>query len=364
MKVKRIFWILILLTIIIILKYYFSEYQITYKINNYKITEKYINKKLIFEINGDNYFVIDLYKSRHFKKKLITKINKYEKEDYVCYKVLIKNNEEKLNCFKNNESISSYLIDNNELLNMLGINKFEFNTENENFKFYESLDKDTYIALWNYKGFYIMNNNEMTEFNLFKNTRYDNSLAFQFKENLILPNYDREHEFNEFKKINLKTSKIESIKSEYTFDYDSYISGTNNKSIFMFDNKYFKLYEINIKKNKITEVGNQIDGYIKIENNKKVKATKKEYKNKITYFKKEKSNYLLDDALYKIYDKKYKEKIFDSNEIKILKEYKNNLYFLHKEDLYLYDGSKIIKILHYFEFNFNSNDMIYIFINN
>lgn len=362
MKKKLLVIILLILYILILLKYNISSYEINYKIGKYNITEKYVNKKYIYEINKEHHFVIDFYEDRKLSKKLITDIKEYKKQDYICYKVIYKNMEDSLTCFEGEESISPYLIKSQELLNELGINELELKSESNDFKFYNNLDKNTFIALWNYKGYYIMNGEDILSIDIFKNTKYDNSLSVLIDENIILPDYDKEHEFKNFKKMNLKTGNIETIESKYTIDYDSYVSGINKKMGYIFDNKYSKLYEINTRKNNVTEIGNEKKGFIKIENNKKVNATKKEYAEKITYFEKYESNYIISDNLYRVYNKNYKVKIFDSNEVTLIKEFEDKLYFLYKDDLYLYNNGNIEKILHYFELNFNSKNMIFIYM--
>ena len=74
--------------------------------------------------------------------------------------------------------------------------------------------------------------------------------------------------------------------------------------------------------------------------------------------------YLFDDGTYKKYkdNTNIKTKIFNSK-MNILKEYKDELYYLEKDTLYKYtpySGSK--KVFYNYELEFNSNNTIFIYI--
>ena len=73
---------------------------------------------------------------------------------------------------------------------------------------------------------------------------------------------------------------------------------------------------------------------------------------------------VLEDGTYKEYkdNLKIKTKIFE-NEINILKQYKNELYYLEKDTLFIYKpetGSK--KVFYNYELEFNSNNSTFIYI--
>lgn len=364
MKLKYAFYLIIILLIIVVIKYFTSDYKIEYKINDYNIKETYKDNKYIFELNEEKYFVISFTDKKVISKKLIKKIDKKESNEYTCYNVIFKNDKNYLTCFKDKESINYYLIEDEEMkeyIDILNLKIYKEEIESSDFKFYSNLSSDEYIALWNYKGFYIMNGEEISEIELFKTTKYDNSLCYQMKNYLILPNYDASHEFKDFKLLNLTNEKVKTINTKYTIDFDSYIPGYYKNKIYLFDNKYSNLYEINYKKENVELVGSKELGYFKYENNKKKESSEKEYKNKNLYQKNEKQSYEVSDALYKIYNKNYKVKIFNSNEIKIIKEYKDILYFVYKDNLYKYNNNEIIKIFHNFEMNFNSKNIIFIY---
>lgn len=366
MKLKYSCYLIILFSIMILLKYFISDYQIKYKIDSYNVIETYENNKYTFELKEENYFIISFIENKTLSKKLIKKIDKKESNEYICYNVVFINDKNYLTCFKEKESISYYLIEDEEIknyINKLDLEIYKEEIENSDFKFYNNLDKEEYIALWNYKGFYIMNGEEISEVELFNTTKYDNSLCYQMNHYLILPNYDKIHEFKEFKILNLMNEDIKTIKTKYTIDFDSYIVGTYKNKVYLYDNKYSNLYEINYKKENIELVGSEKLGYFKYENNKKKNSSVKEYKNKVKYQSEEKYSYEISDALYKVYNKNYKVKIFNSNELKIIKEFKNTLYFIYQDNLYKYSDNKIVKIFHNFEMNFNSENIIFIYNN-
>lgn len=366
---KNILFIIVFLFILVLIKYYCSPYEITYKLNKINIIEKYENKKktLIIEDNELSY-VIELYNTNSISKKIIKDIEIIKEDEYICYKTTIKGDKENLNCFKNGNSISYSIIENEEIKKIaqsMNLKIFEEIEEKENFKFYSNLNDNIHLAIWNYNGFYLINDNEITENKMFQSAKYDNSLCYSFDNYLLIPNYDEEYEFTTFNKLNILNGDVKKIQSKSPIDYDMYISNKHKNNLYLFDKKYSKLYEINMKKDKIEEIGNKNKGYIKLENGKKIKASINDYNNGKKLDNEKITKYEISDALYRVYDNEHKTKIFNSTEVQLVKEYNNDLYFIYKDNLYIYnDMNGIEKILHYFELNFNFKNMIYIYIGN
>lgn len=363
--VKKVFYIILTLVFITILKYFISDYTIKYKIDSFNIEEIYNNGKFTINIKEDNLFQIVLYQKRGIQKKLINKIEEIKSDNVICYNVII-NKENNVSCFQEKEPIAFYLIEDENIksqLQNLDLNFYYEQNEPADFKFYNNLEDNVFVALWNYKGFYIMNGENITNLDLLQKERYDNSLCILKDEYLIFPNYDKNHEFEKLYKVNLKSEDVSNIETP-KIDYDYYWSGEFKNNLYLYDEKYSLLYEINVKKEKANLIGSENKGYIKIKNNKKVTALKKEYENKITYFEKNISNYEVSDAVYKVYNDDFKVKIFNTADIKIIKEYKDSLYFLYKDNLYSYNSKGIKKILHFFELNFNKENMLYVYIDN
>ncbi len=369
---KKIIYILIFIVLLVVInKYCTSSYEIKYEVNNFSVRTTFKNDRFYFEIKGKKVFNLDIYEERRFEKKLIKSISVFEADDYYCIYPNIKNINTYPLCYKGEENIDYHFIEDEDFQNFYKIqiseNKINYEEEN-NFKFYNNLDKKTFIALWKYNGFYLMNDGEVDKITLFKRDQYDNTLYAFINNYLLIPNYNQEHIFNEFILFNLKNGDTETIKSKFDIDYDSYVAGAFKNNVYIFDNKNLNLYEVNTKKRKINLIGNEEQGYVKLEKDKFVESTKNEYKkDKITYFNEEGSNYkyyIEKDHLYKKLkeNKEIKTLIFKGNNIKILSEFKNKLYFISEETLYEYNPLEGVKaIFYYFELNFNVDNLIFIY---
>ena len=358
---KRLVIIFSILTLLVVIKYFTSEYKITYSLDNHKIITTYKDKR--YYISIDDKYNFDIYKKRGISKLKIKNIKVIESDNLECLYPEIKNVNTNPLCYYNNEYIDYNLINDEVLNEYKNIQEFE---SNGNFYFNNNLTKKEYIYLWNYKGFYRMNRDKLETLDLFKEGKYDNSLMYKVDNKILFPNYNQEYEFNKFYVINMLNNKMNTIESKYDISYNSYIVGNIDKKVYLFDIKESCLYEIDIKRLTIRLVGSEKLGYFKYEHDKKVSVSVTEYKNKnIVYKEKNDSNYkyeIIDNKLYKSYmEKELKLKIFEGNNIRIVGEYKDNLYFISEDKFYKYSPKELVKVFNYFELNFNENDVIYIY---
>ena len=363
---KALIGFIFLITILIFIKFWYSKYTINYEINNYKILTKYENKRFYYEIKKDNLiYNFDYYDSRTISKTKISEIKEIKGEKFNCIYPVIKNIETYPLCYENGKYTDFNLIE-SELLDIYKEIQKESENKDKDFIYFNTLNENQYVALWNYNGYIIMNNNNYEIIDIFEKEKYDNTLAYIINDNIYMANYDQEHEFNTLIKLNLLTKKKEKIQLNYNIDFDSYFVGNIKDKLYLFDNKYAVLYEIDTKKNEVKVIGNNEKGYIKYDGEKFVNCSKSEYKvNKITYnTNKSLYEYTLNEGLYKSIkeNKKTNLKINDNN-IDIIKEYKNQLYFMDKDNFYIYTPNKGNKKIFYnFELEFNDKNTIFVYI--
>ncbi|MBQ4262942.1 MAG: hypothetical protein IJB83_01700 [Bacilli bacterium] len=364
MKKTLIIFILISITAII-LKYCLSNYEINYKVAGYNIKTTYKNQRYYFELSGKYTYNFDIYKNRTIKKPIIKQIKTINGNDFECIYPVINDLETYPLCTLEGEITDYHLID-DEQLNYYKKESIIIDKTNSTFDYYNNLDQNTYIALWNYKGYIIMNGKDYTNIELFEKDKYDNTLSHQIENKIYMPNYNQEHEYNELIELDIKAQTKNIIKLEYEIDYDSYIVGNIKNKLYIFDNKYDVLYEIDIKKQKTIIKSNNEKGYTKYSDGEFVPCSKIEYKiNKIKYEKTKDSHYKYEtkEGLYKTINenKNIKTKI-SNDEVLIQNEYQNELYYINNNYLYRYTplkGSE--KILFFFELNFNKDKTIYIY---
>lgn len=352
--------------IIILIKYGFSNYNISYKVKSYEVVELYKNKRFYFEISNNNkVYNFDMYSKRKFTKTRISKIIEINDDSFNCIYPVIKGLNTYPLCYVGNEYTDFNLI-NSDKLDKYKTKKKTSDKTDKDFDFYNNLNSNEYVALWTYKGYTIMNSKTYKNIDLFKNDRYDNSLAYLIDNNIYMANYDQKYEYNELIGFNIINGDKKVYKLGYDIDYDSYIVGHIKNSIYIFDSKHSVLYDFNIKKEKTTIIGNNEIGYVKYENGKFVSCSKSEYKvDKIKYNNTSSLyNYTVNGGLYKNYvsNDKVLQKI-NKNNVTIIKEYKNSLYYIFEDDFYKYNPSSgEDKIFYNYELTFNSNNTIFIYI--
>ena len=363
---KRTLLCLILVCIIIILvKFRFSNYTIEYKVDGYNIKTVYKNARFYYEINKDDkIFNFDIYNKRKMKYTKITSIKELIENDIYCIYPTIKDTKTYPLCYVDKEYTDYHLID-SELLNEYKEEKIDVEKPNKDFVYYNNLNKDEYIALWNYKGYIVMNKESYQNKIMFDKDKYDNSLSILIDDTIYMANNDEEHEYSKLVTLNLKTLDSKTLDLGYTLDFDSYIVGNVKNYIYIFDNKYSILYEINIKNGKTNIKANNETGFVRYENGKFVNCSKNEYKiNKIKYNSiKSHYDYRMDKVTYKtINENKFIRQVINKDEIKIFKQRENDIYYLYKDSFYKYNplnGEE--KIFYNYELSFNSDNTIFVY---
>lgn len=351
-----------LFSIVILSKYFLSNYDLEYKVNNHNVKTLYKEGRIYFEI--DSKYNFDVYMNRKLGKTVIDKIIDINGDDFKCIYPTVKDVLTYPLCNKDDINIDYHLID-SELLNQYKKEIINIEKPDNKFYYYNNLDNNTYIAVWNYKGFIVMNGNSYKNIEIFKSDRYDNSLSY-IKDNIIyMPDYDMEHEYNRLITLDITNNKRNVIDLEYTIDYDSYVVGTIKNNLYIFDNKHSVLYEINLKNKKTIIKSNNEIGYVKYLNDEFVSCSKSEYKvDKITFdTKKSLYKYSFDNGLYKtMNNNKNIKTIISNDDVSIIKEYNNRIYYVLDDYLYEYEpynGSN--KIMYFFELNFNKDNTIFIY---
>lgn len=365
MRKRLILFIIICITLIIV-KFRFANYNIEYKLNNYTIKTVYKNNRFYYEIiSKDNKkFNFDMYSKRGFKYTKIDKIIEITDENLYCIYPVIKDIETYPLCYQEEEFIDYNLID-SPLLETYKKTIVDIDKSEKDFVFYNNLGSNEYIALWNYKGYIVMNNKSYQVKDLFSKDKYDNTLAYLLGDTIYMSNNDEEHEFTSLISLNLTTLSTHKIALNHSLDFDSYIVGNIKKNLYIFDNKYSILYEVNTKNGKVNIIGNNEKGFVKYKDGEFVTCSKSEYKVDKIKYNSEKSNYnyIVDKGVYKIINnnKNIKQKI-SNDELNIIDEKNNILYYLNKDVFYKYDPSHgYDKVFYNYELSFNSNNTIFVY---
>lgn len=342
------------------------SYSVEYNIDDYGISENYdrTEKLFYYEITYNNIDYNFIYNSKYIKeRKLIKNINKYEKDDYTCLLIESDYINSKPLCSNKEEIIDYHLVPEEikENFNDYHESSIEEETTYENYKIY---NKDNRVLIWSYKGFNYINKDNIEFIKLFDKDIYDIPHATKINNYLVIPNYEQEYNFNEVYIIDLDTIEVDKWKLDYDISYDSYILGTNDKSIFIIDNKTKREYELvpHKKKMRIVATSNK-QGVVYNNGNLEKISMKKLISSNYTFTIKNNYKYTIkDNTLYLSYlDKDIKTKISNQKISSIILIEEDTVYYLVNNTLYKYNieyGET--KLINYSEWEYNNKNLIFI----
>lgn len=360
-KLKKSWYILFIILIItfIYLKYKSYNYKINYVVDKYKIIEEYNKTNEYYNFYIKNNKIIYPYKIK----------NKYVKKREIIEKINIYTNDNNENCIlPESKYISFYPLCYNDKevitynLSNIEIKNFKYQKITKNNIVHDKLNinylNDTKFLLYNYKGFYYLNNDSIKEIKLFNKDIYSLNLIYQLNEYLIIPDYNQNYFFNKMYILNINTGKVDEIKIDYDISFDSIFLGDYKNNVYLLDRKEQLEYKIKLKKKKIIK-----SDFVILKNNKLINATYQDIINNNLKFDNTKSE------TYKIINNKIFQ-IINNNRIlisnkdvsKIIKEDNDTVYYLSKEDLYMYNNIYgEVLIINNFEWNFNTTNMIFLY---
>ena len=366
-KKKRIFKLFLSVVLIIFLCLLLDQrsYTIKYKVNNVQVIETYDK--------SENLYYIDLnYKNKNYqyvvknyaKRKIVKNFDYYRSDNTQCLALdLVDNTKTDAFCYKDKELISINLAA-DDIKEHYHINEKEKDSANktfENINIY-STDNRTYL-FYNYDNFLLINGNERVVIDNDMDNLYTLKLASKVKNYVIFADLTNEYYFKRFYIINLKNKKISKWDLDVQISSDSYILGTNNDSIFLFDRKENKEYEFVPEYKKLRIVSKKDKA--KVYNNgklesisiNKLKNSKYQFSHINVY------NYqVIENNLYMRFLKsKYNIRISDKKDVKIVDVLGKDVYYLSEDNLYKFDGQKEILMFSNFEWNFNTTNMIFIY---
>ena len=344
--IKIIFIIVIVFITMSVFKLFKNEHKVTYKIDNYSIKEHFYKKNNHYydiTINDkNNTYIYTLNKNLGKKKKIIKDIKTYKSKNLVCivpiYKKDITNN---IYCSLNKKQVSaSYLqsisnLDFNKIVKKAKKYKLNLVKNNDNKTVYKQLEvykknitDDHIYFIWNYKGIYIVSNNEIKYKKIVNHDLYDNVMDCVVDDYYVIFDNSSVNGIENVYYYDINKDKVNRFKLKTKLTKNTYINGVIDNLIYVTDRKQKKEYTINIKNKSIVEVDNDQTNYIVYDNGTKKELTKSDYFMQDKFF----NNNLISDS-----------KVTSSKELK--KEY-NYYYFIEENRVYkALDTNKKDKIL-------------------
>ena len=358
--------IIILITAIVaFLLFQKKDYTITYTVNDYEITESYHkeNNYYSFIIKKDQTELFALVNNQHFSsKRNIDKITEYQTETETCMKVSSNKVRIEPLCMKNDAQISYYLVS-DEMKEKLEVTSESeedtLKTTYNNINVYHYKNHNYYI--WNYQGFYHINENTTEDIQLFDKDIYNPTLITQVNDILVIPDYNADYYFDKIILLDMNTGHITTWSLDTSIYFDSSILGVYQDELYIID-KHEKIeWKLNIEKQNQERIGTEQKGGRIYEYGWTNVTMNRLLYQENTFKGTTILEYIIEeDGLYASYDN-HQIKIRESAPSKILSYTNDTVYYLVNDNVYSYnkeEGEKLL--LNYFEWNFNSENVIFI----
>ncbi len=362
--VSLIVIILILFIIFIIFYNAPKNYEIKYKIDDFTIIETYNKEQKYYNFNIENKnYKFNFIKEIKYspKRKLITNLKITKEDKYFCILPIIEKENIYPLCYDDKKLVSFSLIDNEKIQKLYPTNNEETLKKYKDLNIYNF---DQTFIIWTYKGFEIINKDEQKYLPIFDQDVYNINLATIVNDYLIMPNYEEKYKFDTMYVINLKNGKKDTWKLDNEINFDSYILGSKDKSVYLFDRKEKIEYELVPHKKKMRKVTKNSIGKIfdlKWQEISTTKLATKDYQ--FNFFLKYEYKYENNKIYFKNVDNNnYTEATKKLDSAKFIYQKNDTLYYLVKDILYSFSPYTGVKrLMQYFEWNFNNNNMIFIY---
>ena len=343
----------------------------------------------------DDYYTMAVEKDFSKQDRVITDIKYYKKNNLKCIFPIYKRDYTfDASCILDEEQVSpSYLIQSeNEDFSYIvqkfakdGYNEmyYEINKhpeKEENLSlYYDYIPKDFTFAIWNYKGIYILKNDEFEEKIFLNDDHYENNLSTVVGKYYVTVNTDNEGKqltYNQLIIYNLQDGGKTLV--DVTLSQNSYFNGSYENELYITDLDAKKQYVLDPRKKELVEVSSEKE----IVNNKLKKAGKNfynslkvdtgRYENKMitslyktTDIQKSDDDFYFktsDGKLYRVIQKDYEHPVLlcQFEDIKEWSAHDHGVSFIVDDTLYFYSdfyGLKPIMINP--EFKYNSKNIVH-----
>ena len=360
----RLYLIIIILLFLILFLFVPKNYTKKYTRDNYQIVESYNKKtkRYSLSISLDDKVYEYNFDSSYKGKKLIKSIETLSNDNASCIINHMKNNNTSILCIEDNKNIDYRLVTSLDLSNY----KSRRDNDNsgkkiDNITTYDLMNKN--YLIWNYNSFKFIEKNNSGDIKLFDSDYYNISIATVINNYMVIPNYDSAFNYKELILINLKNKNKEVWKLNYDVSFESYVLGTYKDSIYLVDKKNKVEYELNIKKRTMDVIGNEgRDGKILVDNKFESISMLKLVNNIMSFTYGDDQKYILEGSNLLLKTANTKVLVTKQGVSKVVYSDKNYVYYLVGDDLYYYDQSNgEVKVMNYFEWNFNNNNSIFIY---
>lgn len=359
-----ILFLIICLSVFIINLFKTKSYSLEYKIRKISINENYDKHEKIYyyKITYNSLSYDFIYESNYIKeRKLINGIKEYNEDNQTC--LIIESKYFTVNplCSIDNNLVDYHLIS-KKLYNKIEKYTKETTSTKLNLSNYEIYNTEDTKVLWNYKGINIIKGDHLETIKIFKKDFYDVPLSTLINNYFIVANYEQNYNYNSIYVIDIDTYEMSKWELDDEISFDSYILGTNDKSVYIVDKKNKKEYELVPHKQKMRTVSSS-NGIIYEDGEEKNISMDTLVSQKYSFKDKNHYNYkIIDNTLYlSITDSDIITKVSNNIVDSIVSINKDNVFYLVGTTLYRYNLTYgEVKIMSYSEWEYNNTNVIFI----
>ncbi len=345
-------------------EYYFNltheDFKMSFDINqNYNKDDKVISKILYKKIDG-YYCVLPVFKNG----KILIDVMCL-KDNIITYAHDIKND----NVKKYVRSLKKYGYDSSKYLDKAS----PVSLSNTQILYEDNILENNYVALENYKGLNLFNGRQ-SSVKIFDDDIYKKPISYFTGKYYIVADYTENYTFKIFHVVNIVNGSKFDIRSYDDISFDSYIEGSVDDDIYLFDKDANVQYKISLKNESVEKFHDKDN--LKTYNGKwedmslndaiNGKKFNNYYSNDIKGFDKvdKVGNYYYlyrkNGSYYDVYccnknDKKIKTYLFKTSNIDSVIYFDDVIYYQKDNMIYYYSSYGVRRVLSYSEFEFNSD---------
>lgn len=120
-----------------------------------------------------------------------------------------------------------------------------------------------YVGLNSYKGLYTVSNDDHKKIfavNLFSRDTYERPLSIQVGRYYLSAHYDMDYDFTTLFWVDLMYNDVRKINYHSKISFNSYFMGSIGQSAYLYDRSNKKQYEVDVRKRRVVEIGNESIG--------------------------------------------------------------------------------------------------------
>ncbi len=368
-----------------------TGHEISYSVGNFSVEEKLSVKdnEYYFNLTHEDFKMsFDINQNYNKDDKVISKVLYKKVDDYYCVLPIFKNGEilTDVMCLKDNVITYAHDIKNDNVNKYVrSLKKYGYDSSkyldkaspvslsNTQILYEDNILENNYVALESYKGLNLFNGRQ-SSVKIFDDDIYKKPISYFTGKYYIVADYTENYTFKIFHVVNIVNGSKFDIRSYDDISFDSYIEGSVDDDIYLFDKDANVQYKISLKNESVEKFHDKDN--LKTYNGKwedmslndaiNGKKFNNYYSNDIKGFDKvdKVGNYYYlyrkNGSYYDVYycnknNKNIRTYLFKTSNIDSVIYFDDVIYYQKDNMIYYYSNYGSRRVLSYSEFEFNSD---------